>query len=349
MLSFLKKIFFFITNIRYLKFNIKFLSRIYENKGTFEEILQFPRRSRKFVSKVFASEESLSCFKLFLSAHKKNKEVYNKDNIKNIFIDLTVSKDETKLIELLLNNDIPIYEKNTTELSIKNILRIGINKQDQSFFETLLPLYKENKITLSSIQKIFSIDNALDRVKKLNKSEEIKENFRLVDFLSTCSVNKENIGKIFSYNDTAFNKIKNEDNRELLKLLLQPTTYGVDAIKDTFFLENGMFDKIRDIFSFDDDIFNKIKKNLKLTGCLLKYKFDVSDIKYLFSKENSCFEAIKKNPEQIIKYVSDHKLNFADIKEIDINEDESSIKLRVPKSQLSNPSVEGLTGQKMSK
>ncbi|GHM58464.1 MAG: hypothetical protein sL5_06040 [Candidatus Mesenet longicola] len=306
----------------------------------FLEILQFPRRSRKFISKVFANDESLNCFKLFLNAHKKNEKVYSRDNIKNIFIDLTISKDETKLIKLLLDNDIPIYSNDSKELSIKRVLNTYIDvKKDYKLLEKLLSGYKDKKIKATSIQRTFSFYNVSDKTRKCNDLKEIKGHLEFIDFLSKYfvdSVGKENIGKIFSYDDTIFNKIKNEDNRELLKLLLQhQTTYSVD--------------KIKDIFSFDDDIFNKIKKNLKLTGCLLKYKFDVSDIKYFFSEKNSCFEAIKKNPEQIIKYVSDHKLNFADIKEIDINEDESSIKLRVPKSQLDNSSTEGFKRQQINK
>ncbi|WP_339048450.1 hypothetical protein [Candidatus Mesenet endosymbiont of Phosphuga atrata] len=285
---------------------------------------------------MFASQESLSCFQLFLSAHEKNKEVYNKDNIKNIFIDPNFSEDQINLVKLLLDNDIPIDKKDTTKLSIKNVLRIDLGKQGQLFLKHLLYLYKEDEIKLSRVEAIFPIDNAGDIIEKFNDLEKIKENFEFIDFLFTYSVNKENIGKIFSYDDITFNKIKNEDNRELLRLLLQhQATYSVD--------------KIKDIFSFEDDIFNKMKENLELTECLLKYKFDVSDIKYFFSKENSCFEAVKKNSEQIIKYVSDHKLNFANIKKVNFHEGELFIKLMIPENQLSNPSVEGLTGQKMSK
>ncbi|WP_339046366.1 hypothetical protein [Candidatus Mesenet endosymbiont of Agriotes lineatus] len=336
MLSFFKRIFLFINKVYYSGFNKKILNGINKNKDVFLEILQFPRRSRKFVSKVFASKEILNCFKLFLAAHKRNGEAYSRDNIKNIFIDLDISKDETKLIELLLNNDIPIYGNNPEELSIKRVLNTYIDvKKDYKLLEKLLSGYKDKKIKATNICRIFSFYNVPDKTRKCNNLEGIKEYLEFVDFLSTYfvgSVGKENIGKIFSYDDITFNKIKNEDNRELLRLLLQhQATYSVD--------------KIKDIFSFKDDTFDKIKENTKLTGCLLKYAFDVSNIKYLFSKGNSCFEAIKKNPEQIIKYVSDHKLDFANIKKINVDESKLSIELTIPKSQLDNPSAEGFKKQ----
>lgn len=336
MLPFFRKIFLFINKIYYSGFNRKILSRINKDENVFLKILQFPRRSRKFVSKVFASEESLNCFKLFLDAHKKNEEVYSRDNIKNIFVDLDISEDQTELVKLLLDNDIPIYSNNPEELSIKNILRIGINKQDQLFLKHLLSFYKENEIKLSRIEAIFPIDNATDIMEKFNDLKKIEENFGFIDFLSTCSVKNENINKIFSDNNTVFDKMKDESNRELLKLLLQhQTTHSVDTIKD--------------IFSFEDDIFNKIKENLELNECLLKYTYDVSSIKHFFSKENFCFEAVKKDPEQIIKYVSDHKLDFANIKKIDVDEGKLSIELIVPRSKLSDSSTEGLKKQQVSK
>lgn len=352
LLSFFKRIFLFVNKIRYSGFNRKILNGINKDEDVFKEILRFPEESKKFTfkvfaseeltSKVFASEESLNCFKLFLDAHKKNEKKYNKDNIKSIFIDLDISKEQTKLIKLLLDNDIPIYRKGDTELSIKEVLRIDVNKQDQSLFKTLLSLYKKEitlskkEITPSSIQKTFSIANALDRIKKLNDPEKIKENLKFICFLSGRSVNDENINKIFSYNDIVFNKMEDESNRELLKLLLQyQTIYNIDEIKD--------------IFSLKKNTFNKMRGNVELTKCLLEHKFDISNIKHFFSKKDSYLEEIKKNPEQIIKYVSEHKLNFADIEEIGINENALFIKLRIPKSQLSNPSIEGLEKEQISK
>ncbi len=147
MLSFFKSVFSFIfksiplfaKKIYYSRFNREIFNRISKNKDVFLEVLQFPKKNKKFVSKVFASEESVSCFELFLDAHEKDERKYSRDSIQSLFVYLDISQDVTKLIELLIDYNIPIYSNDSAKLYIKEVLRMGINikKKKTNFFYKL--------------------------------------------------------------------------------------------------------------------------------------------------------------------------------------------------------------------
>ncbi len=179
---------------------------------------------------------------------------------------------------------------------------------------------------------IFSICNVLSRIIKDNYNnnnlEKIKEHLEFIDFLSKHSVNNENIDKIFSNDNAAFGKKKDQNNRKFLELLLQhQTIYNID--------------KIKEIFSFKEDIFNKMTVNLELVKHILKHNFDIPNIEYCFSSNNSCFDKIKEIGEPVIQYLKEHNFNLSDIKDIDGNDD-LSITFTVPSSKLNNPSAIGL-------